>query len=214
MDERTAVETVRFVRDIAAETAAKEISIVFHGGEPLLAPFAVWKTMLDEIRVRLSDCSVGMNIQSNLWNLNDDFIELFRTHGVSVGTSLDGPEALCDLTRGEGYFERTSAAVRKATAAGCPVSAIATIVPQTLPHVRETAKYFRNNGMSLILHGAIAGMDRRDSPYALSAAGYASMIKDLLPWYVENRKYIPSGEPYAEVPVSAHSATASACSSP
>ena len=41
----------------------------------------------------------------------------------------------------------------------------------------------------MVLHGAIAGMDSRNSPYALSASEYAAMIKDLLPWYVENRKY-------------------------
>ncbi|MDR0613716.1 MAG: SPASM domain-containing protein, partial [Dysgonamonadaceae bacterium] len=149
----------------------------------------VWRTMLDAIRVRLSGYKVSMNIQSNLWKLDDDFIALFREHGVSVGTSLDGPKKYCDLTRGDGYFEQTLASVRKAAAAGFQVSAIATITPQTLPHVRETAKYFRNNGMAMVLHGAIAGMDSRDSPYALSASEYASMIKDLLPWYVENRKY-------------------------
>jgi uncharacterized protein len=190
MDARTAKEAVRFVRDIAAETAAKELSIVFHGGEPLLAPFAVWETMLDEICVRLSDYRLSMNIQSNLWNLDDDFLELFRAHGVSIGASLDGPKELCDLTRGEGYFDRTFASIRRANVAGRTVSAIATITPQTLPYTREIAKYFRNNGIPMILHGAIAGMDRRDSPYALNAAEYASMIKDLLPWYVENRKYI------------------------
>jgi uncharacterized protein len=189
MDERTAKETVRFIRSIAGETAAKEVHIVFHGGEPLLAPFAVWQTMLDEIDVHLSEYKVGMNIQSNLWRLDDDFLNLFIRHNVSIGTSLDGPKAYCDLTRGEGYFERTFASVRKARAAGCPVSAIATVTPQTLPHVRETAKYFRDNGMSMVLHGAIAGMDRRDSPYALNAAQYSSMIKELLPWYVKNRRH-------------------------
>jgi uncharacterized protein len=190
MDERTAKETVHFIRSIAQETVAKEVHIIFHGGEPLLAPFPVWRVMLDEIRTQLASYRVSMNIQSNLWQLTDDFIELFLTHKVSIGTSLDGPKELCDLTRGEGYFERTIASVRKANAAGCQVSAIATVVPQTLPHTQEIAKYFRDNGMPLVLHGAIAGIDRRDSPYALTAAAYASMVTGLFPWYAKNRKHI------------------------
>ena len=190
MGERTAIETVRFIRSIAEETAAKELSIVFHGGEPLLAPRSVWRVMLDEIAAQLSGYKVSMNIQSNLWNLDDEFMKLFLTHGVSIGVSLDGPKEYCDLTRGEGYFERAIASVRKATALGFRVSSIATVTPQTLPYVRETAKYFRDNGMPVNLHGAVAGIDRRDSPYALSASEYASMIKDLFPWYVANRKHV------------------------
>jgi uncharacterized protein len=189
MDEHTAKETVMFIRSIAEETAAKELSIVFHGGEPLLAPFPVWRTMLDEIDRQLAGYDVRMNMQSNLWNLDEDFLTLFRDHKVSFGTSLDGPKDVCDLTRGEGYYDRTYAAVKRANAAGSPVSAIATVTSQTLPHTLEIVKYFRNNGMSLVLHGAIAGMDKRDSSFALTAGEYAAMIKDLFPWYVKNRKY-------------------------
>jgi uncharacterized protein len=190
MDGRTAKESVRFIRSIAEETSAQDLSIVFHGGEPLLAPYGLWRVMLEEIDVQLSGYKVHKNIQSNLWNLDEDFIRLFLSHSVAIGTSLDGPEEYCDLSRGAGYFARTIAGVRRAQAAGCPVSAIATITPQTLPHIRETVKYFRNNGMSTVLHGAIAGIDRRDSPFALSAGEYAGMIKDLFPWYVKNRKHI------------------------
>ncbi|MDR1169305.1 MAG: radical SAM protein, partial [Prevotellaceae bacterium] len=192
MDERTAKETVIFIRSIAEETAAKELSIVFHGGEPLLAPFPVWQTMLDEIDRQLAGYDVRMNMQSNLWNLDGDFLTLFRDHKVSFGTSLDGPKDVCDLTRGEGYYDRTYAAVKRANAVGSPVSAIATVASQTLPHALEIVKYFRNNGMSLVLHGAIAGMDKRgssDSSFALTAGEYAAMIKELFPWYVKNRKY-------------------------
>jgi uncharacterized protein len=130
-----------------------------------------------------------MNIQSNLWNLDEDFLKLFRERNVSLGTSLDGPEELCDLTRGAGYFERTHSAIERARVAGYNPGVIATVTPQTLPQVRAIAKYFRNSGNSLVLHGAIAGMDRRDSPFVLSADEYASMIKDLFPWYVANRKH-------------------------
>ena len=190
MDETVAEETIAFIHRIAKETTATKISIVFHGGEPLLAPFSVWEKLLSEIKVQISDYTVKLNIQSNLWNLTDDFIQLFRKHGVMISTSLDGPKALCDTNRGEGYFDRTFSAVQKAKAAGLPVSAIATITKQTLPHVQDVAKFFRNNGCALVLHGAQAGINCNNSQYVLSTDEYAGMIKNLFPWYIKNRKYL------------------------
>ncbi|MDH6356404.1 radical SAM protein [Parabacteroides sp. PF5-9] len=190
MDEDTVRETIRFIQEIAEETAARNLSIIFHGGEPLLAPLAIWELFFDEIKENLSGYRLKMNIQSNLWNLNETHLKLFRDNHVTIGTSLDGPKELCDINRGEGYFDKTSASIKKANTAGCMVSAIATITRQTYHRTEEIVKFFRNNGMSLVLHGAVAGMDRRDTPFSLSSEEYAQMIKDLFPWYVKNRKHI------------------------
>ena len=190
MDERTARETVRFIQSIAAETSARNLNITFHGGEPLLAPVNVWEVMLNEIQTRLQTYRLNLNMQSNLWNLDDRYLQLLREHHVSIGTSLDGPPEICDMNRGKGYFARTWASVKKANASGCSVSAIATVSRQTLPHVQDIAKYFRNNSMPLVLHGVVAGMDAAEAPCALTPAEYAGMIKELFPWYVKNRKNI------------------------
>lgn len=190
MDERTAREAIRFIRSIAEETAAKDISITFHGGEPLLAPLPVWHALFDEIQALREDYQVNLSLQSNLWNLTDEFLELFAENHVSIGTSLDGPQEFCDLTRGEGYFAKTWESVRKANVAGCFVGAIATIAKTTLPHTREIANFFRNNGMSLMLHGALGAMHDPENGLALTSADYAAMIKDWYSWYIPNRTYI------------------------
>jgi uncharacterized protein len=187
MDERVAAETVAFIRSICEETAAGEVSIIFHGGEPLLAPLGVWRVLFDEVRAQLADYTVRMSLQSNLWNLDDEFLALFRANGVALGTSLDGPRALCDTNRGAGYFERTFAAVEKARAAGQDTSVIVTVTKQTLPHVEEIARYFRNEGMSLVLHSAQVGMGEQDAAFALDAREFAAMVVGLFPWYVKNR---------------------------
>ena len=190
MDERTAREAVFFIHSVAEETDAKEISIIFHGGEPLLAPVPVWDTIFDAIRSKLADYKLSLSLQSNLWNLDDEFLRMFRENNVAIGTSLDGPEEICDINRGDGYYEKTIASIKRANDAGCLVSAIATITKQTLPHALDVVKFFRNNGMSLVLHDAVAAMDVPVSPFILSAGEYAKMIKDVFPWYVKNCKYI------------------------
>jgi len=190
MDERTAKETIRFIHSIANETEAKDINITFHGGEPLLAPLPVWQMLFGEIKTLSDEYRLHIGLQSNLWNLTDELLALFVENNVSIGTSLDGPKEFCDTTRGEGYFDKTRTSVQKANAAGCSVGAIATIAKPTLPHTQEIAKFFRNNGMSLMLHGALNAMNEPENGFALTAADYAAMIKDLFPWYIRNRTHI------------------------
>ena len=191
MEERTAMETVRFMKSIAVETDAKDISIIFHGGEPLLAPIKVWRVIFEETGAQLAGYKVKMNIQSNLWNLSDEILQLCQKNNVSIGTSLDGPKEICDISRGEGYFDRTWASVEKARASGFSVSGIATITQQTMPYTEQIAKFFRNMGMSMVLHGAVAGLDvQQKNGFALDAGQYAKMVAGLFPWYIKNRKYI------------------------
>lgn len=190
MNEQTAKETIRFIRSITQETGAKDISITFHGGEPLLAPFPVWQILLGEIKKLRNDYRIHTGLQSNLWNLADDLLALFVENNVSIGTSLDGPKEFCDITRGEGYFDKTWASVQKANAAGCSVGAIATIAKPTLPYTQEIAKFFRNNGISLMLHGALNAMKEPENGFALTTTEYATMIKELYPWYIRNRTHL------------------------
>ncbi|MDR1538368.1 MAG: radical SAM protein [Clostridiales bacterium] len=190
MDERTARESIKFIRNIASETGTQDITIIFHGGEPLLAPIEIWNAFFTEAKIQLNSYRVKFSLQSNLWRLNEEFIELFKENRVSIGTSLDGPKNLCDINRGCGYYEKTQASVQKANEAGCSVSAIATITKSTLSHAVEIAEYFRNRGMPLALHGALAGMNEKDSPFALSPEEYSKMILNLFPWYIENRKFM------------------------
>ena len=190
MDERTARETVQFIHDIAMQTATKEINIIFHGGEPLLAPLAVWVAFFDEIKTVLSDYQLRLNMQSNLWKLDDDYLKLLVENNVSIGTSIDGPKHICDLNRGEGYYDKTISSIKKANAAGCSVSGIATVTRQTLPYMEEIVKYFRNNGMPMVLHGAVSGIDNAQFDFSLTPKEYAGMVKGLFPWYIKNRKHI------------------------
>lgn len=189
MDVRTAWETVRFVHAAAAECHMSDISVIFHGGEPLLAAYEVWETLLEGLSRTPDGIPVRFSIQSNLWRLDDRFIELFRKYGVSVGTSLDGPKELCDENRSAGYFDRTMASVRKAEESGIRAGIIATLTKQTVSHAEEILTYFRDMGANPVLHAAVKGIENRSDPYSLSPDEYADCMISLYPWYIKNRKY-------------------------
>ena len=203
MDKATAGETVRFVHSIAEELCMTEISVIFHGGEPLLAPFDVWQVLLEGLSRPSGGVSVSFSVQSNLWRLDDRFIELFRKYRVSVGTSLDGPRNVCDENRGEGYFDRTMSSVQKAEQSGIQVGAIATLTKQTLPHAREILTFFRDRGINPVIHAAVKAMNRESDPYSLTPDEYADAVIGLYPWYIRNRKYfsVPTLDNYCKAVV-------------
>lgn len=190
MEQGMAQTIAKFMRSIAEETGAREVTVIFHGGEPLMAPYALWETLLASIKTELSAFTLRLNLQSNLWNLTDDILILLKTHGVTIGTSLDGPEDVCDRNRGKGYYARTMAGIERARRGGCTVSGIATVTKQTAGDILDIAKFFRNRAISLVLHGAVQGMDGRGGEYALEPMEYADMIKRLYPWYIKNRKHM------------------------
>lgn len=93
------------------------ISVVLHGGEPLLAGHegvaaalsAIGAAVPPEIRVRF-----GM--QTNGVLIDAGFLEIFHKYGVRVGVSLDGGRDANDRHRvyanGKGSYERTAAGIR------------------------------------------------------------------------------------------------------
>ena len=193
MSADTARAVVRFIRRIADETGAGCIRAVFHGGEPLLAPVEVWKILLDGLCSDPAGRPAVLSLQSNLWNLTDEYLDLMEKYRVRIGTSLDGPEELCDLNRGEGYYARTRASVEKANARGIPVSAISTVTRQTLPRITEIMEYFRKHDIPCVLHAAVDRMEGSSSPYSLGTAEYVSLITGLYPWYIAHRKEMKIG---------------------
>lgn len=189
MDIKTARETVRFVHEVAKECNMTEISVIFHGGEPLLASHEVLETLLEGLSKTPSGSSVRFSVQSNLWRLDDRFLELFRKYRVSLGTSLDGPKESCDENRGAGYYDRTMASIEKAEKRGMKAGVIATLTKRTVSQAQEILTFFRNLGINPVLHAAVRGMKSNSDLYALTSEEYADCIIRLYPWYVKNRKY-------------------------
>jgi uncharacterized protein len=71
----------------------KNISIVFHGGEPLLAEKDFYRVAISILRSELTGIDVDFQLQSNGTLLDEEWIELFNELGIQVGISIDGPES-------------------------------------------------------------------------------------------------------------------------
>jgi uncharacterized protein len=91
----------------------KTFLVTLHGGEPLLAG----KKKVEEILETLyalqieTDTRIKILIQTNGLLIDDEWIDLLKAYNVSIGVSMDGPQAIQDLyrkdLRGRPTYERT-----------------------------------------------------------------------------------------------------------
>jgi uncharacterized protein len=94
-----------------------QISIVFHGGEPLLAPLAWYEEAFRIFAAQLpAGLVVNYTLQTNGILLSDAYLNLFERHRVSVGISLDGTRSANDRHRvdrkGRSSFDKVMNGIR------------------------------------------------------------------------------------------------------
>jgi len=179
-----------FIASIAAQTRQRKVKVTFHGGEPLVAGHALWREGLDGLRERFGPQGYEVGLQSNLWLLDDEFCELFSEHRVDVGTSLDGPEAITDVQRGPGYFDRTMRGIRLAEAYGIRIGCIATFTPASARQWRRVFDFFLSERLGFSIHAAVPPVDAKDGRHAIAPEQYGRLLCDMLDYYVEHRRQI------------------------
>ena len=91
---------VERIAEHAAAHALPQVTIVMHGGEPLLYGAGRMRTLLELLRSGLEpQTRLDIRIHTNGMRLDRTFLELFLEFGVKVGVSLDGDQAANDLHR-------------------------------------------------------------------------------------------------------------------
>ena len=169
----------------------ERLQITFHGGEPLAVGSAWFRMALPRLRDGLGRESLRFTVQSNLWLLTDELCELFREHGVSVGTSLDGPPEINDAQRGVGYFARTMAGIELARRHGLPVGVICTVTSRSAPHVDEIFDFFVSQGLDFGVHSALPSIHHRDHDgWSLDAKSYGDVLVELLDRYLSSQSTV------------------------
>jgi len=170
------------------------LDITFHGGEPLLAGAPFYRIALPRLRAGFAPRKVRFSVQSNLWLLDDELCDVFGEHKVTLGSSLDGPEAINDAQRGAGYFQRTMAGIQRARTHGLDVACICTFTSRSAAHVRDVFDFFAREGLTFSMHPALPPVDagagngrtRRNSDLWLSPQAHGELLVSLLETYLQS----------------------------
>lgn len=84
--------------DIALQSPQRELSFEFQGGEPL-SNFEIIKYIVEYSEKKNNDKIIHYSVVSNLALLNEEMIDFFKEHHITISTSLDGNRVLHSRNR-------------------------------------------------------------------------------------------------------------------
>ena len=184
---RMSIETVREITEWLKGYQSNQITITFHGGEPLLAGAEFYRQALPILSEGLAHLTPTFALQSNLWLLTPDMARILAEYRIPIGSSIDGPEEINDVQRGKGYFKKTMRGYDIARANGLEVRFICTFTNRSVERKEEIFDFFLQNGFPLKLHPALPSL-RSENPkeWALEPEAYGELLVYLLDRYLEN----------------------------
>ena len=149
-----AQSTVRnlFEKLFASGWASPSVNVIWHAGEPLVAPIALYREAFEAIeRLRPREIDIMHSIQSNGMLLTPAWCDLIEEWQVDIGISIDGPRHLHDRHRvtrlGQGTFDRTIAGVRLLRERGMPFHTISVLSRDSLDAADEMHEFFVAEGI-------------------------------------------------------------------
>ena len=136
-------ETTDFILDFA-RAAGKPVSIVFQGGEPLLAGIRYFEKVFSAVGT-FGHAPVSFSVQTNGLLLTEEFCSFFKKYNVLVGISIDGPKEINDKAR-PGSFERTMDAVRLMQRTGVEFNTVSVLAKHNFSRIGEAYGFFKSEG--------------------------------------------------------------------
>jgi uncharacterized protein len=118
MSEATIEASAARIAEHATSHQLTSVSVVFHGGEPLLAGKKRLEFAARSLRNILpADIALDLSVQTNGLLLDNDMLEFLEQTNIHVGISLDGDRQANDRhrrdIRGSGSYERVEQALHR-----------------------------------------------------------------------------------------------------
>ena len=144
-------ETVQILVDKALNYAQGDCTFAFQGGEPTLAGIDFFRSFsyCVDSHPRSKDVRIHYSIQTNGYNLNEEWAEWFAGHQVLVGMSLDGPKEIHDRYRvdraGKGTFNRVMASIELLRKYNVDFNILTVVSGSNARHGRQVYDFFKKN---------------------------------------------------------------------
>ena len=171
-------KTIRY----AERQGFREMHLLWHGGEPLLAGLEFYKTAIQMLTQLSPDLTCRNFIQTNGLLLDQDFCAFFRDHEFQIGVSLDGPPQLHDSIRvgpgGQGSHTRVVEKLALLAEHGVPAGINAVVSRPSLGQEMRIYRYFQRLGKSFRLNPMIPGSNKLISaPFLLGPGEYGRFLR-------------------------------------
>ena len=137
---------------LAAVGDCGSISLVYHGGEPLLRGLDFFSEASAFIAQRGGRRRIDVSIQTNGTLLDDRFADFLVQQDIPCGISLDGPRQVHNANRvtcraKQGSFDLAMRGINKLRERGRKVSALAVLSKVSLHQLRDIYDFFNEEGI-------------------------------------------------------------------
>lgn len=196
--ENTLEQTAGWIESAIRDFQIKTVTIIFHGGEPLMLKRQRFDDMCVMFKARLSHLTnLRFAIQTNAILVNEEWIYLFAKHRISVGVSVDGPKALHDAHRIDhkkrGTYEDTIRGLRllqKAADHDLINSPGVICVIDPTKSGREIYRHFVDE-LKLTSLSFLLPMDSHDQVDKISAARLGKYLEEIFEeWKADNNPHL------------------------
>lgn len=92
-------DALAFFAGYAHLKGEQQVSVIFHGGEPMLLPASQYGHCIEAVTESFPEITFQFCMQTNGTLLSAEYIELFQQYGIHVGVSLDGSQKIHDGQR-------------------------------------------------------------------------------------------------------------------
>ena len=166
----------------------------FQGGEPTLAGLDFYKDLIRLVeQYNTRKIAVSYSLQTNGYNLGEEWAEFFAEHKFLVGVSLDGVKATHDALRpdayGEGSFGKIMKTIELFNRHKVEYNILTVVNAKTAAKIRRIYEFYKKNGFHYQQY--IACLDPlNEEPgsrdYSLTPELYGQFLIDLFDlWYLD-----------------------------
>ncbi|MCI8422741.1 MAG: anaerobic sulfatase maturase [Lawsonibacter sp.] len=193
---RMSLETMGVLVDKALTYSGGACSFTFQGGEPTLAGLPFFQALTDRVARHPNAGQVQYALQTNGYDLSEDWARWFAEHRVLVGVSLDGPKEIHDRYRldnqGRGTFSRVMAALRLLEKHSVDYNILTVVSAANARCARQIYSFFQKQGFRYQQY--IECLDPIGEPwgsreFSLTPERYETFLKNLFDaWYQDMQR--------------------------
>lgn len=188
-----AKDVIMQIKEYLDRTHRRKLTIIWHGGEPLLWGIENYKEIFAFMEQQLVGIDLKNSIQTNLSLINEEYIDLFLRYRVHVGFSLDGTKEIHDSQRlsvnRTGTFDIIMEKVALCKNNGLSIGCIVVGSKKHIDHIQELYQFMCNNGLNFKFNPLFCSGEAQsnDNQYGITPAEYAQMAIELFDLWYEDR---------------------------
>lgn len=185
------LEALRWFSAYAQQKKENEVTVIFHGGEPMLLPPNLYRGCITTIKEEAPQLQWNFSMQSNGTLLTKEYLQMIHECDIHVGISLDGSQVLHDYyrrdSRNQPTYSRILSNIEKLQQQGHEVSVLMVLTKPAFHMGFEYLKELERRNLSLKINPLYsAGEAVKHPELGLHPGEYADYLIQVFHYIMQN----------------------------